>query len=421
MPELPEVEHYRRILLPLVGGGPIALHCPPPLPTKRFPSRHVVDLINVGKYDIKKVLRKGKVLCIILTRDVIEKLDDDGPVVERSGDDDDDAIMTISGKEPTIYLSLHMGMTGRISSPDRGVPKLESLSGDESYPPSHTHLILRATKNGTEAAFSDPRRFGSVLVDAPGKGKGMEEENDDDDGQDEHLWEEDRIPTFRDIAPDALEASGSARRRRFIEVGGTMTEISTIVEGLMNRKKGIKGLLLDQRAVVSGVGNWVADELLYRCRIHPDQTYLNMTEACALVDELHHILSMAVTCLDANVDFPDDWLFHRRWRNGFGGNLMAKDVHGRSIKFIQSGGRSSAIVPSIQKKLARSSAHRAKKEKGTIRKVNLKDADQNQKVTPTTSSSASNKLGKKRKVNEEGATLKPTQPTRMSRRLRISH
>jgi formamidopyrimidine-DNA glycosylase len=220
----------------------------------------------------------------------------------------------------------------------------------------------------------------------------------------------------------------------------------------MNRKKGIKGLLLDQRAVVSGVGNWVADELLYRCRIHPDQTYLTIDEARSLVGELHRILSTAIARLDVDDDFPDDWLFHRRWRSGGGGNAMAKDINGRTITFIQSGGRSTAIVPSIQKKLARTSAPRSKKEdsatrrakleddpdkkpgkKGKVkeeratskpiprmRKAKLEDAvGQNQKVTAR--SSASEKLVKKRKVKEEGVTSKPiTQPTRMSGRLRRS-
>jgi formamidopyrimidine-DNA glycosylase len=346
MPELPEVEHFRRILLPLVGGGHVVLECPPPLPTKRFPSRRVVDMINRGRYAIEGVLRKGKVLCVVLTRKEEGRREDDGEggggrpsTAEESGGDDD--AIPISGRETTIYLSLHMGMTGRISAPNR-VPRLESLGHDDGYPPPHSHLVIRAA-NGMEVAFSDPRRFGSVLVNAGGA--------EDDDG-----WcrREECIPTFRDIAPDALSASYPYR---FGGMSDPDSDRSTsIVQRFANRKKGIKGLLLDQRAVVSGIGNWVADELLYRSRIHPDQIYLNMTEARTLVSELHFVLSVAVACLDADDDFPCDWLFHRRWRNGGGGgggNATARDIHGRTITFIQSGGRSTAIVPSIQKNAAR--------------------------------------------------------------------
>mmetsp|Transcript_4034 Transcript_4034/g.8875 ORF Transcript_4034/g.8875 Transcript_4034/m.8875 type:complete len:126 (+) Transcript_4034:76-453(+) len=93
MPELPEVENFRQILLPLVGtkvaaassksktkgsiinnkhasssSSSLILECPPPLPTKRFPSQNVMDSINEGGYVMKDVLRKGKVLCVILEK-----------------------------------------------------------------------------------------------------------------------------------------------------------------------------------------------------------------------------------------------------------------------------------------------------------------------------------------------------------------
>ena len=416
MPELPEVEHFRRILLPLVGGGHVVLECPPPLPTKRFPSRRVVDMINRGRYSIEGVLRKGKVLCVVLTRKEEGRREDDGEggggrpsTAEESGGDDD--AIPISGRETTIYLSLHMGMTGRISAPNR-VPRLESLGRDDGYPPPHSHLVIRAA-NGEEVAFSDPRRFGSVLVDAGGE--------EYDDGR--HL-REDSIPTFRDIAPDALDVSG-----RFGGSGGTSdpdSERSTsIVQRFVNRKKGIKGLLLDQRAVVSGIGNWVADELLYRSRIHPDQTYLNMTEARMLASEMHFVLSTAVACLDADDDFPRDWLFHRRWRNGGGGNAAARDIHGRTIAFIQSGGRSTAIVPSIQKNDARMSAPRAKEKKLTSEVESEEEPAlklkvfQKKKVTSHAKKprESSNNPGNKRKVGEGSTLTTKSQPTRRSKRL----
>ena len=228
----------------------------------------------------------------------------------------DDNNTSITGNEPVLYLSLHMGMTGRISSPTH-IPELVELKNDSTYPPPHTHLIIKSS-NGEEAAFSDPRRFGSVLVDV---------------GEDKEIICEDDIPGFHELAPDALVTS-----KAYFSVKQSTSDTETIVDQLMNRKKGIKGLLLDQKAVVSGVGNWVADEILYRCHIHPGQSYLNTTEAQMIVSEMHYTLSTtAVTCLNDSKDLPEEWLFHRRWRGGGGGGGTAKDYNGKAIKFIQSG------------------------------------------------------------------------------------
>ncbi|KAL7554437.1 hypothetical protein ACHAWF_017880 [Thalassiosira exigua] len=174
---------------------------------------------------------------------------------------------------------------------------------DDLYLSLHTHLILKS--NGTEASFSDPRRFDSVLVDA---------------GTDCKVGShEDHIPTFRDIAQDTLLASEAPCK----------AQGATLVENLANRKKGIKGLLLDQRAVVSGIGNRVADEILYRLRIHPDQSYLTSDEAEAVAQEMYYILSTAAQCLDAGGEFLEEWIFHRRWRSGRSGGAV-KNNNGRT-------------------------------------------------------------------------------------------
>ena len=88
----------------------------------------------------------------MLSREMTNDGDEEEEVNGVDIDDENDTQLT--GKESTIFLSLHMGMTGRISS-STIMPQLESLSGNDTYPPPHTHLILRAA-NGTEVAFSDP-------------------------------------------------------------------------------------------------------------------------------------------------------------------------------------------------------------------------------------------------------------------------
>ena len=132
MPELPEVEHYRQTLLPLVccrrkgrqsnnnnKQQNVQLEFgPPPLPTKRFPSEETIRLINNGNYVIADVLRKGKVLCLVLEKNR------NGSKAQHDDDDDVTTNQTnITGNETIVLISMHMGMTGRISSPNH-IPKL---------------------------------------------------------------------------------------------------------------------------------------------------------------------------------------------------------------------------------------------------------------------------------------------------------
>jgi formamidopyrimidine-DNA glycosylase len=87
---------------------------------------------------------------------------------------------------------------------------------------------------------------------------------------------------------------------------------------------------MDQKRAVSGVGNWVADEVLYQCEIHPDQTYLTMDQARGLCGTLRTILAVAVDRLRKGEDFPEEWLFHYRWSK----KKASKDHRGRPLTFV---------------------------------------------------------------------------------------
>ena len=282
MPELVEVERFRRMLLPLVctsrskKNGAVqrlAIETPSPTPPKSFPLDE--ELNELSNYTVKDVLRKGKLLRVDLE----------------------------SAKREARYLFLHMGMTGRISTPG-DVPQLESLRGGDSFPPPHTHLILKS--NGHVVAFSDPRRFGKVVLCSTSENE------------------------FDDLAPDALDIPGT-------------------LEGIVGKRKGIKALLLDQKAVVSGVGNWIADEVLYQSQMHPDQSMLSSEERDVICDKLRMVLATGIDCVvDGREDgLPADWIFHRRWSKSK--KEVIKDAKGRRVTWVESGGRTSAIVPSIQK------------------------------------------------------------------------
>lgn len=302
MPELPEVQNFRRLLLPLVSKDDclrLERHNLERAPPRRFISDEQIEEIHATKFVVADVLRKGKLICMVLT--------------EKSN----------RPNNTTRYLFLHMGMTGRISTPEC-IPKLQELSDADIYPPPHTYLRLVA--GSEEACFSDPRKFGAIyLKDA------LEDE-------------------FRILAPDAWTSTIPVQRKT--TKGGTGDDDDSIrtdiLSKLTHKSLGIKAILLNQKRALCGVGNWVADEVLYQTKLHPDQNHLTNEQGEDILNRLYAILDEAVGCLSRDEEFPKEWLFHYRWNKR--GRSKSKDAHGRAITFVTSGGRTSAIVPSIQSK-----------------------------------------------------------------------
>lgn len=195
-------------------------------------------------------------------------------------------------------LLLHLGMTGWMAFPASGEPV-----------PRFTRILFELD-GGRRAAFTDPRRFGKVrlLSGLPEKG-----------------------PPVSRLGVDPLEALPSPARLR---------------ELFQKRRIPIKGLLLDQ-TVFAGVGNWIADEVLYQAAIRPDRPCATLTleETRSLRTKLLSILRTAVR-LRANADeFPRQWLFHHRW----GKKKDARTAKGEVIRHDTIAGRTTAWVPSRQK------------------------------------------------------------------------
>ena len=103
-----------------------------------------------------------------------------------------------------------------------------------------------------------------------------------------------------------------------------------------------------------GIGNWVADEVLYQARLHPEQ-YSN-TFTSEQVQRLHDsIMSICTTACETLADsaqFPETWLMKYRWDKGKKGADANVLPNGEKIVHLKVGGRTSAIVPSVQKKTA---------------------------------------------------------------------
>jgi len=205
---------------------------------------------------------------------------------------------------------LHLGMTGTVRH--RGDEPLRLSSSpaevDRAWPPRFTKLLLELD-SGPALAFTNARRLGRVLFrddpagEAPIARLGFDP-----------LLDMPARPAF-----DAL----LARRRRAV----------------------LKSLLLDQR-FAAGVGNWIADEVLFQAGIDPRRRAgsLDAEERGRLRKKLRHVVTTAVRADARSSAYPKSWLFHRRW----GKDPDAKTARGDPIEFLEIGGRTTAWVPARQ-------------------------------------------------------------------------
>lgn len=95
----------------------------------------------------------------------------------------------------------------------------------------------------------------------------------------------------------------------------------------------------------------LSDEILYHAEIHPEQ-YSNTLDDGQIRDlhsAINYVCSTSVDLLGDSDKFPEHWLFKHRWSKGKK-NQSSVLPNGEKIEFVTVGGRTSAIVPSIQKK-----------------------------------------------------------------------
>jgi formamidopyrimidine-DNA glycosylase len=115
---------------------------------------------------------------------------------------------------------------------------------------------------------------------------------------------------------------------------------------LVARRTGVlKGLLLDQ-SFAAGVGNWIADEVLYQARLDPRRRASDLTpaESVRMRSALLRVVGKAVEVDADKRRFPRTWLFHRRWGKG----EDARTAKGEPIEFLTLAGRTTAWVPGRQ-------------------------------------------------------------------------
>jgi formamidopyrimidine-DNA glycosylase len=208
---------------------------------------------------------------------------------------------------------LHFGMTGGVHVPAGRAVRLVS-DGHVSrpdWPPRFTKLHLRFADGG-ELALADGRRLGRIRLRQ-------------DPAQE---------PPISVLGFDAWRALPTAARLHAM---------------LRERNAPIKAVLLDQ-AFAAGIGNWIADEVLYQAGIAPKRRArtLSAAEARRLRAKIRSVIGRAVGAGSDSDRFPRWWLFHRRWGHRRGGPPVLT-VRGEPIRHETVGGRTTAWVPTVQR------------------------------------------------------------------------
>jgi formamidopyrimidine-DNA glycosylase len=196
----------------------------------------------------------------------------------------------------TGWLGVHLGMSGDLHA-----------GPADLAPQKHDHLVLRQDRRAL--VFTDPRMFGAVRFATGAEPPG---------------W-------WTGIAPAVTSGEFTAEA----------------VAAFLRRhaRAPIKAVLLMQERF-PGIGNWMADEILWRAGIHPRRAAGSLTPA--EVGRLHracrHVAQLALRTIagvggrlppDLNVNIPRSWLFRHRWEDGgrcprTGGPLRRETIGGRT-------------------------------------------------------------------------------------------
>jgi formamidopyrimidine-DNA glycosylase len=193
-------------------------------------------------------------------------------------------------------LGIHLGMTGSL--------RVESAN---FRPDKHDHLVLRQPKRAL--VYRDARQFGRVRFHH---------------GGDEPDWWKTNVP----------EIVSSKFNQEFVD------------RFLDRHKKApIKAVLLLQNGF-SGIGNWMADEILWRAKIAPKTAAgkLSDEQRRSLLRETIFVAKRSLQTLGRDYsDPPRNWLIHQKWkRDGI------CPIHRTPLRHATIGGRTTAWCPRCQ-------------------------------------------------------------------------
>ncbi|MBA3960931.1 MAG: Fpg/Nei family DNA glycosylase [Chthoniobacterales bacterium] len=194
------------------------------------------------------------------------------------------------------WLGLHLGMSGKLRLEPAGF-RAEK----------HDHLVLAQKKRAL--VFRDARQFGRVRF--------------------QHGAEP---PEWWDGQKPEISSRGFTR---------------ALMEKFVRRhaRAPIKAVLLMQKGF-PGVGNWMADEILWRAKISPRLRAgkLSDTQLDRLWRETKFVARAALKTIGQDFsDPPKSWLLHERWKSG--GKCPR---HGTKLRRATIGGRTTAWCPKCQ-------------------------------------------------------------------------
>jgi len=226
-----------------------------------------------------------------------------GATLERSESRGKQMLFVACGKKRSatnrLWLGLHLGMTGEL--------RMEPV---DYTPVRHDHLVLHQAKHSL--VFEDARQFGRVLFA---------------EGPEAPTW-------WTKLPPDLLSAAFT---------------VKALADFLRRRARApIKAVLLMQERF-PGIGNWMADEILWRAAIHPRQPAgsLETERIKTLHREIRHVCRAALRVIGKDwSDPPDSWLFPHRWEKG--GTCPRT---GAKLQHATIGGRTTCWSPARQKLL----------------------------------------------------------------------
>lgn len=187
-----------------------------------------------------------------------------------------------------LWLGVHLGMTGEL--------RVEPAGTEIGL---HDRCLLRIKH--AALTFRDPRQFGRLRCS---------------EGTAPPEW-------WRSLPPGLLS------------VEFTPAALAAFLE--RRPRSPIKAVLLQQERF-PGIGNWMADEILWRTRLHPRRLagHLNGTERARLYREIRLVCRGALRFIaELDRDPPKSWLFAHRWQAGgkcprSGVELVRETVAGRT-------------------------------------------------------------------------------------------
>jgi formamidopyrimidine-DNA glycosylase len=198
------------------------------------------------------------------------------------------------------WLGVHLGMRGEL--------RHERMArGGTFLPRKHDYLCLRMS-GGSVLAFEDKRVFG-------------------------------RIRFHRDQAPPVWWTSlpPSVHTDEFT--------LRLMADFLARRSRApLKAVLLMQECF-HGVGNWMADEILWRARLHPaiPSGALAPEEIATLHRTVRWVSRTAMRIISDDWSYPPSWLFLHRWEPGGSCPRCGADLDRGAL-----GGRTTAWCPACQ-------------------------------------------------------------------------